>query len=179
MNKFLLILLAMISAIAFSQKQNDLNYYFTQHDIHNVIKEIPTPESIIGHQVGKWHVSHDKLVEYMRILASASNRISIEERGKTFEDRPLILLTITSEKNHSNISSIRKNHIDLTNNDNKPDTSNMPLVVYQGFSIHGNEASGSNASLLLAYYLAASKDDFVEKLLENTVKQKEYDIDKQ
>ena len=169
MNNFLLILLTILNTFAFSQKQNDLNYYFSQHDINNVIKEIPTPESVIGHKVGKWHISHDKLVEYMRVLASTSNRISIEERGKTFEDRPLILLTITSEKNHSNIETIRKNHIELTNNDNKPDTSDMPLVVYQGFSIHGNEASGSNASLLLAYYLAASKGDFVEKLLENTV----------
>ena len=25
---------------------------------------------------------------------------------------------------------------------------NMPIVVYQGFSIHGNEPSGSNAALL-------------------------------
>ena len=33
----------------------------------------------------------------------------------------------------------------------------MPAVVYQGFSVHGNEASGSNAAVLLAYYLAHQK----------------------
>jgi hypothetical protein len=43
------------------------------------------------------------------------------------------------------------------------------LVVYQGFSIHGNEPSGSNSALLLAYYLAASNDKFVNELLSNTV----------
>ena len=43
------------------------------------------------------------------------------------------------------------------------------MVVYQGFSIHGNEPSGSNSALLLAYYLAASNDEFVNKLLNNTV----------
>ena len=35
----------------------------------------------------------------------------------------------------------------------------MPIVVYQGFSIHGNEASGANAGLLAAYYLAAAQGD--------------------
>ena len=104
----------------------------------------------------------------MRKLASSSERITIEERGKTYEDRPLILLTITSKKNHENINQIQKNHIDQTNGIITP-KSDSPLVVYQGFSIHGNEPSGSNSALLLAYYLAASNDDFVNNLLNNTI----------
>jgi len=36
----------------------------------------------------------------MQALAKASDRISLEDRGKTFEDRPLLLLTITAPKNH-------------------------------------------------------------------------------
>ena len=154
--------------ISFGQENISLDYYFSQQDISTLNKDIPSPESVIGHPVGKWHISHDKLVEYMRKLASTSERITIEERGKTFEDRPLILLTITSKKNHQNISQIQKNHIDQTNGILAPKT-DTPLVVYQGFSIHGNEPSGSNSALLLAYYLAASNDDFVNKLLSNTI----------
>ena len=45
----------------------------------------------------------------------------------------------------------------------------MPIVVYQGFSIHGNEPSGANASLLAAYYLAAAEGDYINKLLDNTI----------
>ena len=45
----------------------------------------------------------------------------------------------------------------------------QPLVVYQGFSIHGNEPSGSNASLLMAYHLAASQDPETIKMLEELV----------
>ena len=154
--------------ISFGQENISLDYYFSQQDISTLNKDIPSPESVIGHPVGKWHISHDKLVEYMRKLASTSERITIEERGKTFEDRPLILLTITSKKNHQNINQIQKNHIDQTNGILTPKI-NTPLVVYQGFSIHGNEPSGSNSALLLAYYLAASNDDFVNKLLSNTI----------
>jgi len=157
-----------LTLISHGQENTSLDYYFSQQDISTLDKDIPTPESVIGHSVGKWHISHDKLVEYMRKLASSSERITIEERGKTYEDRPLILLTITSKKNHENINQIQKNHIDQTNGIITP-KSDSPLVVYQGFSIHGNEPSGSNSALLLAYYLAASNDDFVNNLLNNTI----------
>ena len=167
-NIFLLSLLS-FSMISFSQSEINLEYYFSQQDITTLNKDIPTPESVIGHQVGKWHITHDKLVEYMKKLASSSNRITIDKRGKTFEDRPLVLLTITSEKNQKNIKEIQKNHISLTNSSQEPNLEKTPLVVYQGFSIHGNEPSGSNSALLLAYYLAASNSDFVNQLLENTV----------
>ena len=155
--------------VSFGQSEVNLEYYFSQQDITSLNKDIPTPESVIGHQVGKWHITHDKLVEYMKELASISDRITIDERGKTFEDRPLILLTITSEKNQKNIKEIQKNHIALTNANQETKLEKTPLVVYQGFSIHGNEPSGSNSALLLAYYLAASNSDFINQLLENTV----------
>jgi hypothetical protein len=45
----------------------------------------------------------------------------------------------------------------------------MPIVVWQGFSIHGNESSGSNAALLTAYYLAAAQGASIEDLLEKVV----------
>ena len=146
----------------------DLNYYFSNQE--NIFNEsIPTPESVIGHQVGKWHITHDKLIQYMEVLAKSSDRITIENRGFTYEDRPLILLTITSKGNHQNIDKIKKEHKEISDGNKMDDYKDLPVIIYQGFSIHGNEASGSNASLLLAYYLAASKSDFVNDLLENSV----------
>ncbi len=147
-----------------SAQKVDLSYYLPNERYNS---EIPTPKEIIGHEVGEWHVTHDKLVMYMRALAKASDRITIEERGKTYEDRPLLLLTITSPNNHKNLEEIRNKHIDATN-DTSVSTDN-PVVVYQGFSIHGNEPSGSNAALAVAYYLAASVSSETQNLLDNTV----------
>ena len=162
--KKILFVLFLTCFTTFSQ-QVDLRYY-VPNERYNT--EIPTPKEIIGHEVGEWHVSHDKLLLYMRALAKSSDRISIEERGKTFEGRPLILLTITSPENHKNLEQIRENHIKATN-DASVDVTNNPIVVYQGFSIHGNEPSGSNASLAVAYYLAASESSATQELLKNTV----------
>lgn len=162
-----LLLLCLLSC-AFTQAQNetDLSYYLPQGVTYN--QNIPTPESVIGHQVGKWHVTHDKLVQYMYALAEASDRITIENRGKTFEDRPLLLLTITSPENHQRIDNIRQEHIAATES-NSVNTANMSIVVYQGFSIHGNEPSGANAGLLAAYYLAAAEGNAINELLDNVV----------
>ena len=146
----------------------DLNYYFSnQESVFD--KSIPTPESVIGHQVGEWHITHDKLIQYMEVLAKSSDRITIENRGFTYEDRPLILLTITSTENHQNIDKIKKEHKEISDGNKMDDYKDLPVIIYQGFSIHGNEASGSNASLLLAYYLAASKSVFINDLLKNSV----------
>lgn len=165
--KKLFLLSFLFCAILQAQNNIDLSYYLPQSVTYN--KAIPNPESVIGHQVGEWHVTHDKLVQYAYALANASDRITIEDRGRTFEDRPILLLTITSPKNHQRIDDIRKAHIDATNSNSNTEVSNMPIVVYQGFSIHGNEASGANAGLLAAYYLAAAQGDAINELLNNTV----------
>ena len=146
----------------------DLNYYLPTNVDYN--KNIPTPKSIVGHEVGDWHITHDKLVQYMHALADASDRITIENRGTTFEGRPLLLLSITSPTNHNNIDQIQKDHMSITDaSSNDTELSEMPVVVYQGFSIHGNEPSGSNAALAVAYYLAAAQGPKINELLDNTI----------
>ncbi len=169
MKQLSLLIALLFSVITISQNQFELSYYLPQDITYNT--DIPTPESIIGHKMGEWHTSHDKLVAYLKILASTSDRISIEERGKTFEGRPLLLLTITTPNNHANIENIRLNHLDLTevNKSSRLKVEEMPVVVYLGYSIHGNEPSGANAGMVLAYYLAAAKGPEIESLLKNTI----------
>ena len=167
MKKLLLALLA-TSTISSAIGQVNADYFLPKNETYH--KDIPTPEEIIGHPVGKWHVSHDKLSEYMRTLAATSNRIQIENRGVTYEDRPLLLLTISSPENLAKLDDIKAQHIALTEpNGALLDTREMPVVVYQGFSIHGNEPSGANAGLLVAYHLAAAQSQEVKELLENTI----------
>ena len=166
MKNIVLTFLFLTVSFSINSQEINLNYYIPSDQNYN--DKIPTPKEVIGHEVGEWHVTHDKLAAYMKALANSSDRISIENRGKTYEGRPLLLLTITSPNNHSRIDEIRERHIAATD-DSDVDVSNDPIIVYQGFSIHGNEPSGSNASLAAAYYLAASLSLDTESLLKNTV----------
>ncbi|WGK65000.1 M14 family metallopeptidase [Croceiramulus getboli] len=167
----LLLSLCLLFCFTFSWAQEgnpSMDYYLPDGVTYDA--SIPTPEEVIGFVPGKWHVSHDKLAQYMMKLAEVSPRITIENRGKTFEERPVLLLTITSPANHQNIEQIRQNHVALTENGAASlNTENMPVVVYQGMSIHGNEPSGANAGLVLAYYLAAAQGPKIDQLLNNTV----------
>tara|TARA_B100001109_G_scaffold67982_1_gene55412 strand:+ start:323 stop:2836 length:2514 start_codon:yes stop_codon:yes gene_type:complete len=148
--------------------QVDLSYYLGDTSDYN--KSIPTPESIIGHQIGEFHVSHDKLSHYVQEVSKNSNRVKLVNRGKTYENRTSWLLIITSESNHSRLEEIRKNHLELSNSKNKNiDVTNMPIVVYQGFSVHGDEPSGTNASLPLIYHLLASNSEETKELLNDVI----------
>ena len=167
--KYLSYLLFFFTLITYSQTNFDLSYFLKDHISYN--QEIPKPSDFtLGNQeIGNYHISHDRLVNYMTALANSSDRISISKRGKTFEGRPLILLTITSKENHQKIESIRKEHLSLNTNNSKKDYSQMPVVLYQGYSIHGNEPSGSNAAMLYAYHLAASNSKELLNALKNSI----------
>ncbi|MGB5555164.1 MAG: M14 family zinc carboxypeptidase [Flavobacteriaceae bacterium] len=168
MKRLFVLLTALILQFSFAQETLDLNYYLPQHISYNV--DIPTPKEIIGHEVGEWHVTHDKLMFYMQTLAAASDRMTIENRGQTFEGRPILLLTVTSPKNHGNIEKIRQDHLALTEAGGSTTAlEDQPIIVYQGFSIHGNEPSGANAGLAYAYYLAAAQGPEIEAMLDKTV----------
>ena len=148
--------------------QVDLSYYLG--DTSNYNQSIPTPESIIGHQVGELHVSHDKLSHYVQEVSKNSDRVKLVNRGKTYENRVSWLMIITSESNQSRLEEIRQNHLELSNSKNRDiDVSNMPIVVYKGYTVHGDEPSGTNASMLLMYNLLASDSEETKDLLENTI----------
>ena len=151
-----------------AQNKTTLEYYLPQNSTYN--KNIPTPKSIFHFELGEMHTDHTQVANYMNTVADASDRISIETTGYTYENRPLQLLTISSPKNLANIDEILKRHQDVADaGADNSDLSNLPIVVYLGYSIHGNESSGTGAAIALAYYLAAAESPELEKTLDNTV----------
>ncbi len=147
--------------------QNVDLYYYLPKGTYD--PNVPTPEEVLGYQVGEWHVSHDQLVHYMYVLAERSDRVLIEETGRTYENRPLLLLTISAPENLARIDALRKEHLARAQGNPVKPLREQPVVLYQGYSIHGNEASGSNAALLVAYYLAASQSEEVVEMLKQLV----------
>lgn len=168
--KHIILLTIFIKSFALSLSgQPDLSYYLPKGTAYN--PQVPTPKSVIGHEVGEWHISHDRLINYVNAVDKASDRVSVEVTGYTHEARPLLLVTITSAKNQLNIETIRTKHVQLTDptRSGNLETKDMPAVFYLGFSIHGNEASGVNAGLLALYHLAAADGPEIENYLNNTI----------
>lgn len=159
-----LLILTSFSGLA----QSDLDYYLPEGDY---LDAIPTPENFLGFQVGEWHMSHDKLSAYLKELAVVSDRIIYDEYARSYENRPLFHLIITSPGNQQRLEEIRKDHLKLSDPGKSADAdiNEMPIVVRLGYGVHGNESSASNASALMAYYLAASLSADLEEKLDNMI----------
>jgi len=155
-----------ISAIVFGQGKG-MDYFFPNQEFN---KEIPSPETYFKFKIGEWHLSHDRLLPYLMELDRLSNRMSWIEYGRSVEGRPLGVFIITAPENHSKLEQIRQQHLQLSDPNfmGKVDES-LPVVVYQGHSIHGNEASGAHAAVCMAYYWAAGQGADIETKLKNTV----------
>lgn len=163
-SKYLITILLILST--FSTLAVDLTFYLPDEKFDS---KIPTPESVLGYQVGDWHVRHDQLVQYFKALAKSSDRVSIKVIGKSHEQRELLQVVITSAQQQKKLDTIQKQHIARLSKSSKPSTKKSPLIVNLNYSVHGDEASGSNASLLVAYYLAASNNPEVLSYLDNMV----------
>jgi len=158
----------LVSLISFGQEKLTLDYYMPAGMTFD--SSIPVPGSI-GHEVGEWHVTHDKLAGYMKLLGDLSGRAVWEDYGKSWEGRPLGQLIITSEKNMARLEEIRLEHLKLSDPSvsKSVTTADMPLIIKLGYGVHGNESSSSNASILTAYYLVAGRGPQIDEILDKCV----------
>lgn len=145
-----------------------MDYYFspTVYD-----EGISTPKSVLGYQIGEFHISHDQIRIYVDRIARESDRVLVEEIGRTYEMRPLQNIYISTPKNLSKLKEFQEAYQLLSNPKtcDQVDIENLPSIIYQGYSIHGNESSGSNAAMLMLYHLAAGQSEEVMETLENTI----------
>jgi hypothetical protein len=168
MSTFLRIVASFFLLFSVSFSVNAQTDYFIQNK--KVNPAIPTPDAYLGYPFGSWHTRYDKMVAYLKELDRLSDRVSVETMGYTNENREQVLVTFTKPENMARIEEVRKEHLKLTNPSQKaPEIKAMPVVVWLGHNVHGNEPSGGESSLLSAYYIAAVEDEEVTKWLDNAV----------
>lgn len=168
MKKYLFALLLIFNFNLYSQGI-DLSYYLPQSAEYD--KTVPTPKSVLGYEIGEWHVNHDKVVNYIKAVAAVSPRVKLVQYGYSHELKPLYVVILTSPANQKNLEQIKAEHLKLSDPSvsSSVNIENLPVFTWLGHSIHGNEASGVNASLLLIYHLAAAKDTETLKWLDESV----------
>ncbi|PKP00540.1 MAG: hypothetical protein CVU13_03295 [Bacteroidetes bacterium HGW-Bacteroidetes-8] len=163
-------LIAFLSLFITTINAQGIKHYIPQGD-YTLNPQVPSPKEFLGFEVGEHHISHDLLISYMRALSKSSDRVIAKEIGTTYEGRPLIFMIITSAENQKNLDKIKERQLMLTDPSKSSSLpiKEMPLVMWFGYSVHGNEASGVNASMAVAYYLAAAQGAEVDKILKNSV----------
>jgi hypothetical protein len=130
---------------------------------------IPTPEAFLGYPVGSHYTRHDQVVAYLRELDRLSDRITVQEIGRSYEERPLLSVVVTSAANQERIDQIQRAHLASAAPGGPASAEDAPVVVGLFYSVHGNETSSGEAALLTAYYLAASRSAEVTGWLDRAV----------
>ena len=150
------------------------NYSFSQdyflENFGPYDENIQSPEEFLGYEIGDQHTRHDLILAYFKYLSSISEKADLITYGKSYEGRTLTLLSISSTENLKNLENIKKEHLKSTIPGSiKTINENLPVIVNLGYGIHGNEPSSSEAALLTAYTLIASKNKKILQLATNSV----------
>ena len=131
---------------------------------------IPTPEAVLGHEIGTRHTRPEQVVRYFEAVAAASPRVTLGAHGRTWEGRRLVHATVAAPG--TDLDAVRAANQRLSEAPQSVSDAAleaMPAVAYMGYSVHGNEASGTEAALLLLYHLAAGQGAGVDAVLDHTV----------
>ena len=139
--------------------------------------QIISPEEAIGFPVGadyklaRW----ETITDYLRSLAASSDRVILEERGKTTEGLDFVLVLISAPENLANLDRYKGIQQKLAN-PQKHDMMELERLAQEGkavvmisCNIHSTEIASSQMSMELAYQLATENTPQVEEILENTI----------
>ena len=164
MKKALLILLGVLT-FGITHAQNDFYFPGKKFNVN-----ILSPDAFLGYSVGTHHTRYDQLVSYFEYLSKVSDRVKFQTTGRTYEYRPQLMVAFSSSENLAKMEKIRAEHLSLTDPSKAmPKVDNMPVVLQLGYNVHGNEASGGEAAILTAYYLAACESPEVVNALRQSV----------
>lgn len=137
-------------------------------------ESITTPHEHFGDEVFIRPVEYESLVDYIHIVAEQSPRLAVRQHGYTHEEQPLHHVIVTSQANHASLDEHRSTLARLADPRLDPPVTDtelegLPASAWLGYSIHGDEISGTDAALRLIYQLAAGTDEETTELLDNAI----------
>jgi hypothetical protein len=134
-------------------------------------QNIKSPDEFLPHRVGEQFTAHHQLVAYFEyVAANKPDMAKLTYFGTTPEERPQILMAISTKENIANLEEIRLNNLRRVGLEKgKIDNSNPVAIVWMGYSVHGNEPAGSESSMKVIYELVSGKNPQAQAWLKNTV----------
>lgn len=137
--------------------------------------DVPSPSEALGYKIGTQFTLHADALDYLRTLADASDRVTMDTYGTTYEGRTLPYLVVTSPQNQNQLDRLKQNSRRLSDPPRLSEADrdrllqNQPVFVSYSYNIHGNEPASTEAALQTAYRLAAAQDDSTQALLQDAV----------
>ncbi|MFO0910343.1 MAG: M14 metallopeptidase family protein [Isosphaeraceae bacterium] len=140
--------------------------------------DVPSPESRLGFRPGAdGHlVGWSTVVDYVRAVDQGSDRVVVEELGKSTEGRPFLAVVVSNEATVRDLDRFRGLQARLSDprrfsNPAEVDRAlaeSKPVVVVT-CSIHSTETASTLMALELLHELATGNDPATREVLDNTI----------
>jgi len=137
---------------------------------------VATFEKVLGFGWGEEITDPEQVARYAQALAaSAAGRVRLLEYGRSTEGRPLVLLVLGSPENLARFDAIEADLARLGDPRSLPEAQaeklikELPAVVWIQCCVHGDETSGTDAGLALAYHIASGTGPEVDRILANAL----------
>jgi hypothetical protein len=136
---------------------------------------VPTVEQVLGFRAGDRAAFPEEIERVLEALDESSPRTRLVEYARTYEGRPLSYLIVSSPDNLARLDEIRSGLAKLADprglaaGEADELVASLPVTAWLAYSIHGDETSGSDGAMALAYHLTAATDAAVTGLLDEIV----------
>ncbi|MBZ0111008.1 MAG: hypothetical protein K8J08_00970 [Thermoanaerobaculia bacterium] len=130
---------------------------------------VPSPESFLGHAVGEDRrlAPYPKVLEYLDLVASASDRVSIEEAGTSTDGQRMPIVVLTSAANQGRLERYRQIARSLARPDLAPVASKAELeslldegraIALVTCTIHSTEVGCTQMAMEFIHDVATTSD---------------------
>jgi len=141
-------------------------------------QNIPVPETFFGHPIGaeKKLARWDRIVEYMQIVAGASDRVHFEEVGRSTNNNPFVLLVISSPANLQRLDHYRQINRRLFDPRTITSEDEARRLIREGrvfvlvtCSMHATEVGATQMSIEFVHRLATENSPEMQSILDNVI----------
>ncbi len=138
---------------------------------------ITTPQAFFGHDIGDdfFLATYTQTLEYWNKLAQESDRMILEEIGRTAEGRAMVMAVITSPENHAHLGRFQEISRKLALAEGLSDQGARKLaregraVVWIDGGLHATEVVGAQQEIELVYQMVSRSDAETLRILDQVI----------
>ena len=138
---------------------------------------VTTPKEQFGFALGDDYqiASYTKIADYWRKLDAESDRMVVQEIGKTAEGRPHLMAIVTSPQNHKNLARYKQISQRLAFAEGLDDAAARALskegkaVVWIDGGLHATETLGAQQLAQMVYEMASRTDEETLRFLDDCI----------
>ena len=136
--------------------------------VQSIFAQIKSPDEFLPHNIGEEFTPHHLLVDYYEYVAANSDQVILRPYGRTNEGRPLMVAFVSTPENLKKLEEIRLDNMKRVGTESGTPNNQIP-ITWISYSVHGNEAAGSESSMPVLYELVGGKNKAAQDWLKNTI----------